>query len=138
MKYKDQKELVDGLRELADFIEKKGLELPFTYYSTPVSIVQRFYADDNDSDGKVKQILAKAARTMGKAEKRIQFSDYEVIKKFGRLVELRFETSRENVCVRRVVGTKEIPKRVFVDIPGETVTEEIVEWDCPPALLSNL
>jgi hypothetical protein len=73
---------------------------------------------------------------LGKATKQIRFSDFELVKEFGSLVELRYETNRENVCIKRVVGTKEVPKRRVVEVPGETDTEEIVEWDCPPSLLS--
>ena len=47
--------------------------------------------------------------------------------------------ARESVCVRRVVGTKEVTREVpdpSVEVPMIEVTETVeeVEWDCQPIL----
>jgi hypothetical protein len=49
-----------------------------------------------------------------------------------------YETNRENVCTKRVVEVKQVPKRRTVEIPGEYDTEEVVEWDCEPLLAPTL
>ncbi len=56
-----------------------------------------------------------------------------VIRSFGGGVELRFHAARDEVCVRRVVGTE----TVQVPDPAAPLVEverEIVEWDCQPIL----
>ena len=51
---------------------------------------------------------------------------------------LKFATNRENVCAKRVVGTRIVPEHILPGIPSQIIaehTEEIIEWDCPESLL---
>jgi hypothetical protein len=51
---------------------------------------------------------------------------------------LKFATNRENVCTKRVVGTRTVPEHIQPGIPSQLIaehTEEIIEWDCPESLL---
>ena len=51
---------------------------------------------------------------------------------------LKFATNRENVCTKRVVGTRIVPECILSVIPSQLITEhteEIIEWDCPESLL---
>ena len=42
---------------------------------------------------------------------------------------------RDQVCVKRVVGTKKVKKQVPIGgYEEQEVDEEIVEWDCTPLL----
>lgn len=130
MKYKDRDELVAGLRQLADFIEAKGVELPISYYPS-VKLMDFVY--DSRTRGTAVQQMGRAAKTMAPCEKTWEPDYLNLKRKFGRLVELELSTNRRNVCERRVVGVEEVPERV---IPAST--REIVEWDCAPALLAVL
>ena len=51
---------------------------------------------------------------------------------------LKFATNRENVCAKRVVGTRIVPEQILQGTPSQVIaehTEEIIEWDCPESLL---
>jgi hypothetical protein len=133
MKYKERDALVADLRELADLLEERGHKLPIEY--PRVSLVSRFYDSEGEPTPKTKML--KAAKNIGKADKR-QSYDYELIRKMKNgFVELRFETNRENVCTKRVVGTKQVEKKIWVTIPNEFVDQEVVEWDCSESLLAE-
>jgi hypothetical protein len=124
MKYKERDALVEGLRELADFIEAKGLELPHID-ARAVSWVYGYspktYQDDPE---RAKRDMRKAAKTLGKAEKNHTGNWFELKRRFGPVL-LEINTNRQNICERKVVGTREIEEKV---IPART--EEIVEWEC--------
>lgn len=130
MKYKERDELVADLRELADLIETRGLDLPLEIMY-PFSLVQRFYGEE------AKAKLQRAARALpGLVKKDYRMSDLEIIKEMKNgLIKLRFETNRENVCEKRVVQVKKIPKTMIVTIPGQYENEEVVEWICSDSLL---
>ena len=134
LKYSDRDNLVAGLREAADFIEARGLELPIEMYS-PFSFGAYFYGEEEA----VKAKLKRAAKGMGSAEKDYSGSFFKLVKKFGSgTVVLKFEAPREKVCVKRVVSTRTIPRRIFVEVPNETEeVEDKVEWDCNDPLLAS-
>ena len=51
---------------------------------------------------------------------------------------LKYATNRENVCAKRVVGTRIVPEHILQGTPIQIIaehTEEIIEWDCPESLL---
>lgn len=131
MKYSEAKELEAGLRELADFVRDHGVKLPteMRLYST------NFLYDDYDGKKGGRTAKEKAAITArilakgGKAEKNFQGNYLELIRKFGP-VNIEFNVNREQVCVKRVVETVEVPEHV---IPAHT--REVVEWDCIDPLL---
>lgn len=51
----------------------------------------------------------------------------------GAEVEVTVSADRDAVCTPRTVGTE---TRVIPAQPERTVTNDVVEWDCPPSLLS--
>lgn len=129
MKYKERDELVAGLRELADFIEAKGLQLP----SMDVKATAWVYGYDpktyQDNPVRAHLTMRKAAKTLGVAQKQYSNNYFDLIRKFGP-IKLEITTPRRNICERKVVGTREIEEQV---IPARI--EEIVEWECYDPLL---
>jgi hypothetical protein len=135
LKYKERDELVADLRELANLVEERGVKLPLEMPYFALRISQRFY---EDSDGlSPREQLAKAARLLpGKVEKKAVYDDFEIHwKTKNGKCELVFETAQKNVCVKRVTGTEQVPKKVWVEIPGEFETREVYEWECHDPLL---
>lgn len=136
MKYKERDELVADLRELANVIEQYGHRLPLELPYFPLAITERFYEDDEGKPSPKEQ-LKKAARILpGKVEKDMEHSDYEIKwkAKNGRC-EIVFETSKENVCVKKVVGVEKVQKWESKPVEGEFTEREIVEWECTDSLL---
>lgn len=137
---------VAGLRALADVIEANieiGKALAYdlkeiTAYSLPSNPEEQ------------KQFLAKMIGIFKKAgfriEKKYDDSSFQLICKFPvsdgerntyESFGVRFYGSREAVCTPKVVGQKTVTKKVMPDRDTwdeETVTEDIVEWDCSPIL----
>lgn len=133
MKYKERDELVSGLRDLADFIEEKGLDLPI---KLPRLNLVNYIEDSWDKSynavpGSAREKMRRAAIACGKAEKKWDRYSLELIKEFGEHVKLTFRTNREQVCEKKVVGFKDIPEQVI-----EARREEIVEWECRDSLLA--
>lgn len=73
------------------------------------------------------------ARAMGTFEKKADENFLELKKKFGSLI-VAAVFSRNQVCKRVVVGTKEIPEEVVPEKVTPAHTVEIVEWQCPSLL----
>jgi hypothetical protein len=51
---------------------------------------------------------------------------------------LNFYTLRDNVCKKRVVGTRTVPEFILKGTASTVIPEheeEIIEWDCPESLL---
>lgn len=129
MKYKECQELVEDLREMADLLEAKGVKLPIENF-WGIKLSSWFYAEE---DSKAKMV--QAAKVLGKVDKKYLSDTFTMSRpmKNGK-VELRFETSRKAVCTKKVVKIERVPKRDYVDIPGEFVDKETVEWECDPLL----
>ncbi len=76
------------------------------------------------------------AKALGTFDKDIGTSLFVLKKRFGK-VSLRFVFHRNNVCTRRVIGTKSETKLVpeaDAQMVEKVVETEIVEWDCPSLL----
>jgi hypothetical protein len=81
-----------------------------------------------------KQKVATYARALGTAEKNFQY-EFELSKRFSKLVKLIVRAERESVCTRKVVGTRIIeaePARVIPATPQKI--EDIIEWECKSIL----
>jgi hypothetical protein len=129
MKYKEAVKLAEDLREFADFVEKRGVELPGDIY---ISGIYNHLYDDDDSTAqekakRVAKILSKGALV----EKRHDNYSLDLIRKFGQL-KLIYSISREKFCKKVVVETKVIPARMI-----EERTEEVVEWVCDDPVLAG-
>ena len=68
----------------------------------------------------------------------VEADDYSIsaFRSFGD-VQLRVYASRSNVCVKRVVRTEKKMERVPTRWEEKEVEKEIVEWDCPPELVTK-
>jgi hypothetical protein len=130
MKYKERDELVVSLRELADFIEEKGLELPSMSITASgwISSWSNNYRDRNHDIEK--ELTRRAAIALGDSKKEYSSSTFQLRKQFG-AVNLVVNTSRESICKKVVTGKKEVPKYEQVG------TEEIddVTWVCSDSIL---
>src|SRR5690349_12287178 len=111
MKYKEQKELVDGLRAAADFFEQH-IEVP-----VPSVYISDWIYDDTKWDKEErKNVVVKSAkdraveiaRALKPVEKKYDSSIFELVKKFSESVRLSYKVSRDEVCRKVVVGTKEV------------------------------
>ncbi len=132
MKFSERDELVAGLRELADFLDSpRGLELPSLAVAAtawPYDYHPRTY---DRVPGGAKATMRRAARALGKADKRHEGHFFSLLRKFGP-VRLELTTSREQVCEKVIIGTKEVPE---VTYPART--EDVVEWVCSDSLLAS-
>jgi len=134
LKYKECEELVAGLRELADFLENKGVGLPITYRMTYNAYVNKYREDEvGEVDEKAtKEELRRIAKILGDCEKRYGSYDFTLTKKFGKYVQMLFNGSREAVCEMKIVGYKEVEEREYVVVGRKQ--EPVYETICKPLL----
>jgi hypothetical protein len=118
MKYKHRELMVASLREFADLIERKGLELPIDSPNLYIT----FSVD-------TKERIRKAAKALRNTKKLAYSNVFELCKEIG-CIKLYFSIHRELVCKKVVVGMEEVPEHV---IPA-TVREK-VEWICDDPIL---
>ena len=132
MKYKQRDELVSSLRELADFIEDRGLELP------ELTVEVRSYVSEYEPKnyrtipGYGKQVMRRAARAMKPVEKLHESSSFRLRRKFGSIA-LTLSTSREQICRKVAVTKVAMPEQV---IPA--YEREVAEWVCDDPILSTV
>lgn len=135
MKYKERDELVSSLRELADFVEKKGLDLPF------LSVTATAHITDYDQnfatvEGKAKRLMANAARALAPCTKDYSTYYLQLTKKFGD-VKVEVTTYRDKVCKKVPTGeVKLVAETKYVET-GNMIQEEQFEWVCDEPLLAN-
>lgn len=122
------RDLIDGLRALADHLEATpGLRVnPMATVSVLLS-----YKDEEVSE---------TVRLMGGERSKRPMADEGfmlIARDFGGNVVLKLIADREQVCTKRVVGTEtvEVPDPTALAlVPTITQEREIVEWDCDPVL----
>ena len=114
---------IAGIREMINFLEVNE-DVPLPHFGMFIA----FPADDQVSE------MARALKPVTK-----EFGNYyfTLDKKFSENVTLSMHWSRENVCERIVIGTKDIEREVIPERVVEAHTEDIVEWACPDAILST-
>jgi hypothetical protein len=135
VKYKHQRELVEGLRKLADFIEDHpelpindpGIKLDFWVYAD--------YAFQTKRGRSAKEKMATAAKAFGKAKKEYTSNWFDLSRNFGPII-LEFTTSRSNVCRPVVKEVIEHPEEIVPQHVKPARTEEVIEWICDDPLLS--
>jgi hypothetical protein len=135
-----QAEFVEDLRSFADFIERKGANLPLDRYDCDIT-VRGFLYDDTNYDYETgettvtvsaKDKMKQAIKALGKARKEWSMHYLDVQREFG-LITLEFSVGREEVCKKVVTGTEEVPEQVI-----KAYTKETYEWVCDdPALLAD-
>ena len=134
---------VDGLRQIADFLEAHpDVELPHL-----ASTITGTYEDTLNIyivEGDQKAKLATIARAMGQAEKVMADERIRVFRRFAGIA-LVAQASRDQVCERVVTDTREVVEEVpdpealaaataAVPLIPVTRIEETVEWRCTPLL----
>src|SRR6266403_4789889 len=132
MKYKEQQELVNDLRELADFYDRPEaivLPKPNLYETCYIrdynwDNVTREYKDNWDN-AKIK--FKKIVAVLGSCTKVWGDSDLAVTKKIGKIT-LIFRVGREAVCEKKLTGNKIIHAATTHYVP-ERIEEEF-EWEC--------
>ena len=119
-------ETIRGLRELADWLEKRPTLPKFLSISTACIDALCSRAE-----------LADYARMFGACDKRAE-SDFFIIEKhFSGGVSINAHGARRAVCEKVVIGTRTIPAMPERTLPAtEERVEEITEWRCPESLLA--
>jgi hypothetical protein len=136
MKYKDQRELVEGLRKLADFIEEHP-ELPISDPEISVEYwIHEPYTFDDDQRS-VKERMQVAARALGRANKEYYGSYFNLSRKFSEHVKLEFTSDRQEVCRRVVKEVVHHPEQIVPQKVLPARTEEVVEWVCDDPILAG-
>ena len=127
----EREEFIMGLRQMADFFALNP-EIPEPHYYGPYILI-------GASDVRP---IAKRLRTF---KKEYEGTDFYMVKHFGPHF-IKFWTSRENVCKKIVVGTKEIPEMIIAAKPeqivpateAQTIPAHIEEIPVFPAVISRL
>lgn len=132
MKYSQVEAVVRDLREMADFIEKYGVELPKPVYGLD-RIDFKIHTLDREAMVKAARILHNGTSVTNPLKKSMNDWSYDLRRKFGDNCLLEVWSTRDAVCDRREVGTKQVPIQVSV-ATGETREEKIYEYDCHPLL----
>jgi hypothetical protein len=141
--YMSEDEVVDfvaGLHDVAAFLARNP------EVCDRVSPVRFYVAVYDYEDAPAKQKMQEYARLLAPCEKHYEGRDFELRKSFGPHT-LTVYTNRENVCTKRIVGTKQVERTTYTveqqqirdAMPTVTVyeDEDIVEWECPPSLLGD-
>lgn len=120
-------EYSDSLRQIADFFEHHPeIRLPndaenFIYYGASN-----------------KEQLSSLARALGDCQKFLdtRWELFELRHKFGAIT-FRSISRQDAVCIRRVVGERNVPERTIPETIIPAHTEEVREWDCSESLLDG-
>lgn len=116
-------ELIDGLRQLADWLEAHPI--PRSYSGVDMNI----FFDDVTA-------LVAGTRGWGRLEKKGQGDFYFLRKEFGSEVRLDANVRREVLCERVKVGERVVPAQPERILPAEPEkVEDVYEWKCPDSLL---
>lgn len=120
------REYVDGLRQLADFVESHPRLFEDKYSGETVHI----FADDRED-------MVEKALEMGKADKGGDGYFYYLRRSFGPH-SLNLCVNREHICEKVQTGTRTVsvpdPKAV-AKLPLIKQEEPIYEWVCPDSIL---
>ena len=119
----------DILRDLQGLIDFLGThpELP---RPTGVGIGVYDFVKENLEEAQ------KVARSLGNFTKDTDETFFRLTKTFGK-VSIKYVFYRQDICTKRVIGTKK--KTIIVPHPDAKMVEkevetEIIEWDCPSLL----
>jgi len=135
MKYKDRDNLVAGLRELADFVEDRGIELPIDI-SVSATAYMPYYSRKNRksynaiSEKEKKAIVKQLIRVMKPVKKEYHGNYFTITRLFGK-IKFSLSVDRGVVCKKVPTGNKIIHAARYV----EEIVEEEVEWVCTDPIL---
>jgi len=135
MKYKERDELVASLREFADFIEDRGLDMPIVpevYVSGTLPYYERKTFNQLDNKQK-KAILKRLIRAIKPVKKKYADQTLYISREFGKKITMKISVSRDVACRAVPTGNKIIHAATYIP---ERVIEE-VEWVCTDPLLKE-
>lgn len=121
-------DFTDGLRSLADAIDRSGIDQAGFERSHLLCYLNR------------DEMIDTIRKLGGKWIKDTNPNDYfGMIRDFGGGVTVYVYAPREVVCEAVVVGTEtvEIPDP-DADVPMVTVEQDVIEWQCAPSLLAEV
>jgi hypothetical protein len=136
--------LIRGLRELADWLERRPqVEIDMGWSDSAV-VELGFHVScySEEVSEQKKDEFVQAVRNMGGGDKNTSSYQFEVARKFGEgTVKYSVTTPREAVCTKRVISKTTVREMVpdYSNVPKvekERVVEE-VEWTCPDSLLAS-
>lgn len=130
----DRREMVAGLRQLADALEANP-DMPAPWGS--ITLFAAHVKRDGESEI---EVMARAVKAIpGRVDKGALGDSYFSLSR--NFAGLRYEllAGREEVCTRRQVGEREVIKVVPVSDDTEEITtlEPVYEWDCDPVLRAS-
>jgi hypothetical protein len=122
MENEERKAYLNGFKKMIEFLEDHP-DLPIS--SSYCSFLS--YQWDKDE-------LTRLVKLLGSCDKEYSEHYFTISKSFGP-IKYGFQTSREKVCERIVIGKKIVPARPAQLIPEEPAHEEdIVKWECKSIL----
>lgn len=156
---KRRKDMVLGLRNLANFIENNpDVKLPYSFseyvYIDNTEHVRNEDVPERDDDGNItpyadrytkiahpeldKSEVAAAAKSAlryaTKIEKDYSGDNFRLEAHFSDRVQVTWQTARDSVCTKRVVGFETREKAHYERIVDGTEEVEVYEYDCDPLL----
>jgi hypothetical protein len=115
-----------GHRALADWVEKHP-----EHANLAAGLKMYLWPSD------LKTFKSLARKLGGKRTKRADSFYYMVERDFGGGIRIEINLARSSVCTKRVVGTRHVEAESHTEVTNSPAhDEEIIEWDCPPALLA--
>ena len=134
---KDSKtfQLASDLRNFADFIEEHGLILPDITVDCRSYLWNYTMPEEGDVPASIALAMRAGMKSADTVKKEYSDDYFRLFVHFGKLI-YKVVCNREEVCTKRVVGTETVTKQVPPkgEWTEETVTQDIVEWDCNPLL----
>jgi hypothetical protein len=118
----ERKQLCDGLRELADYLESNE--------AVPLPYLGQFDAFVCNKDE-----LADAARAMGSCDKVASGAWFYLRKSFSAGIQLHVNINRDIVCERVQTGTKKVKMPAQQALPEREVDEPVYEYHCPDSIM---
>jgi hypothetical protein len=104
------------------------------YGGITISLTSENYNNKN-VDPKVKAAMVKIRKAIGgEWDKGADGFSFTLTRRITPEVRCTISAYRELVCTPRVTGTQQVEKQVAVEYETQIVTEDIIEWDCPPSL----
>ena len=125
-------EFVKDLRDMADWFEKYGEDLPPFIFEPEINL-QSYVSLKEDLVTALSALKGGTTPNNPVVKEQTNFA-YELHRKFGKTVKFVVWASRDTVCERVQVGTKVEPVTQYVET-GETKEVPVYEWNCTESLL---
>lgn len=131
-----KQEYVDALRELANYVEAKDFPDTITgWWSTERRDVFDPFTLYINARNPID--FGTLCSSLGSFEKVVTDYSTGAEVKLSSGMKVHVSISREQVCRKKVVGTKIVPAKEEEIIPAEPEREvEIVEWECPESFIA--